>query len=230
MTLKGKLIGLGLGPGDPELITVKGLRAMQNADIIFYPATEITEDGCVSFSEKILNQLEIETPKQPLLIPMRGANRDRYYQEAFKTIQKEYKKGKTVVVVAEGDSLFYSTFGYLLKLAQQHNMACELIPGIPAFIATGSKAARPFVEGNQDCKVLAKPNSFQEITKELKGNSCLVVMKMSVLKGWYEYLKDTSRSFFYIEKVGTEQEFSTTNVDDLVHRNIPYFSLIIFYK
>ncbi|WP_421920769.1 precorrin-2 C(20)-methyltransferase [Marinifilum sp.] len=225
----GKLIGVGLGPGDPELITLKGLNALKSADLIFYPASDIYKSNTKSFSLEILDQLEIETECVPLLIPMTGKNRDAHYRNAFNKIQNELAKGKNVAVVSEGDALFYSTFGYLIKLAQDTNVECQVIPGVPAFIATGAEGEKPVTEGNQTLKVIARPNNFEEIEEALKENQTLVVMKMSVLDNWHDFLKKQNRSFFYIERVGTAQQYSTSNVQNLKLRTIPYFSLIIIY-
>ncbi len=230
MKKQGKLIGVGLGPGDPELITLKGLKALKNADVIFYPATDMSATNQISFSARILDALDLDTPCVPLHIPMSGKNRAENYKKAFDIIYKEYQAGKSVAVVSEGDLLFYSTFGYLLELAKEHQLEVELIPGIPAFIAAGSQAERAIVEGNKQFKVIARPGNFDEITIGLQNNATLVVMKISVLEDWYAFLKQCKRPFFYIERVGTEHQFSTTDIKDLAFRKIPYFSLIIFYE
>ncbi|MCU4175306.1 precorrin-2 C(20)-methyltransferase [Carboxylicivirga sp. N1Y90] len=229
MPKQGILIGVGLGPGDPELITLKGLRALENADLIFYPASEINKGGAKSYSGEILQSLQLKVPTKPLLIPMTGKDRNVFYAKAFAQIVEELNNGKRVVVVSEGDLLFYSTFGYIFKLAQAAGLTSELIPGVPAFIAAGSEGYQPIVEGNTSLKVMARPQSYDDINTALETNSTLVVMKMSVLKDWHNYLEQCNRPFFYIEKAGTSEQFSTTKAEDLLNRQIPYFSLMIFY-
>jgi precorrin-2/cobalt-factor-2 C20-methyltransferase len=229
MNKLGKITGVGLGPGDPELITIKGLKALQAAEVIFYPASEISKMGQVSFSARILDALNLNVPCKPLLIPMSGKNREQNYSKAFVSIEQAYNSGQNVVVVSEGDLLFYSTFGYLLKIAQSKGIACDLIPGIPAFIAAGAEGNQAIVEGNQQFSVIARPKSYEEIEAGLKSNSTLVVMKMSVLNNWHAFLKECQRPFFYIERVGTAQQFSTSDFNELEFRKIPYFSLILFY-
>ncbi len=225
---KGKLIGIGLGAGDPELITVKGLRALQQADIIFYPTSNM-EEPHASFSAKILEQLDIETPTQPFHIPMKSPQRMDYYLQAYNSIKKEVLEGKNVAVVSEGDLLFYSTFGYLLKMATADNLPIELIPGIPAFIAGGAISQRPIIEGQNNLKVIALPKDFKTINQALQHNATVVVMKIKGLKGWYEYIKSNQHSFFYAENIGTAKQFNTTNIEDLKNRPIPYFALLIIY-
>lgn len=229
MNKQAKLIGVGLGPGDPELITVKGLKALQSCDVIFFPATEIKETGHTSFSWRILDKLDLKVTLKPFYIPMTGKNRIQNYTEAFASIESEVKAEHKVAVVSEGDLLFYSTFGYLFKLAQAAKIECELIPGIPAFIAAGAQGNLPIVEEDQPIKVMARPKSFEEIANEFNNTSTLVVMKMSVLKDWFRFLSTCEKPFFYIERVGTAQQFSTSDARDLEFRKIPYFSLIIFY-
>ena len=229
MVKKGKIIGVGLGPGDPELITLKGYNALKQADVIFYPASDISESKQVSFSARILDALDLNIACKPLLIPMSGKNREENYKAAFVCIKKEYEKGKTVAVVSEGDLLFYSTFGYLLKLIQEHDLNYELIPGIPAFIATGAASEQPIVEGNETLKVIARPSDFDEIETALNNNSTVVIMKMSVLDNWHSFLKQCKRTYFYIERAGTAQQYSTSYYNDLEFRKIPYFSLLIIY-
>ncbi len=224
--ITGKLIGIGLGAGNPDLITVKALRALQQADIIFYPTADI-QHADSSFSSKILKQLQVETPMQPFHIPMKSAQRMAYYQQAYHDIKAEVLGGKNVAVVSEGDLLFYSTFGYLLEMAKADALPLELISGIPAFIAASALSEQPIIEGDHSIQVIALPKSFQQITQALEHNATVVVMKIKVLKDWYHFLKTNSYSFFYAEKIGTSQQFITSSIEDLKDRQLPYFALLI---
>ena len=221
------LVGVALGPGDPELITLKGHKALQDADVIYYPISAINGDRIESFSKPILDAYELEVECKPLCFPMTGKGRDIFYQEAYKVLKSEVEKGMKVVFVNEGDLLFYSTFGYLLAIAKADGMQVEAISGIPAFVASGAAALTPIVEGNTTFTVIARPQSFAQIKNELDKNSSVVVMKMKVLKGWYDFLRTEGYAFTYIEKVGTAQQYITSNIDDLHDREIPYFALVL---
>ena len=227
--IKGKLIGIGLGPGDPDLITLKGFKALKEADIIYYPSSSMGENKN-SFSATILQQIDISTPTKPFLIPMKSSDRLSYYNSAYKDIKNDILSGKKVAVVSEGDLLFFSTFGYILKLASSDKLPLELIPGIPAFIAAGSLSQRPIVEGQNNIKIIALPVNFKQITKALEANSTIVIMKMKILKGWYEFLKSNNLDFFYAEQIATSNEYSTTNIEDLKGKTIPYFATLIIYN
>ncbi len=226
---KGKFIGVGLGPGDPELITMKGYRALQAADIIFYPVTALEGGTENSWSAVILDKLELNKPCKPLLIPMKGRQREKYYSEAFIQIKATLEEGKNVAMVSEGDLLFYSTFGYIFKMAREEGISCQLIPGIPAFIAAGALGNQPLAERDQGLEVIARPESFEAMAEALNRRSTLVIMKISVLDGWHSFLKTCGRPFLYAERVGTEDEFFTTDAEELEFRRIPYFSLLIIY-
>lgn len=224
------VVAVGLGPGDPELISVKGLKALQQAEVIFYPASSITEGAANSFSLNIIRHHELQGELLPMAIPMKEANRQENYETAFEQIQNAWQQGKRVAVVSEGDILFYSTFGYLLEHLKNHQIPVELIPGIPAFILGASAMQASLVDGDASFRVLARPQSFEQIEELLDQTDTLVVMKMSVLKGWCEFLTPCGRPFFYAEKLGTPEQFSTTTAKELEHRPIPYFSTIIFKK
>ncbi|ASB48267.1 precorrin-2 C(20)-methyltransferase [Alkalitalea saponilacus] len=223
------ITGVGLGPGDAELITVKGLKALQQADVVYYPATSKNEGKLTSYSLKILENYHLKAHLKPMLFPMKSKRRIEYYDFAYKAIRTDALKGLKVAVVSEGDLLFYSTFGYLLPLAKADSIECELIPGIPAFIHSASIGQIPLVEEQEDITVIARPDSFSQVERAIEEHSTVVVMKMSILKDdWVLFLKNCNRPFFYIEKAGTSEQFTTSNASELENREIPYFSLVIF--
>ncbi|MGM0613029.1 MAG: precorrin-2 C(20)-methyltransferase [Bacteroidota bacterium] len=225
-----KLTAVGLGPGDPELITVKGLRSLQQADVIFYPATYKQDEQIKSFSLSILQHYQLGCTFEPMLIPMTGKNQNNHYKTAFEAIKVEVEADKKVVVVSEGDLLFYSTFGYMLPFFKQNNITIELIPGIPAFIDAANKSKQALIEKEQQLSVLPKPSNYQEIKDNLQHNNTVIVMKMCSLDKWYDFIAENGYPFFYAEHLGTDKQFYTTELNKLKNRTFPYFSLIILYN
>lgn len=109
---------VSLGPGDPELITLKGLKTLQKADIIYCPATQ-GKHGIISRATDILKAIEVdESLIHPFILPMSKERTDALnaYNELFLDAQAEYLKGKQIVIVAEGDAGFYSS----IKLSLIH--------------------------------------------------------------------------------------------------------------
>lgn len=225
-----QLTAVGIGPGDPELITVKGLKSLQEADVIFYPATYKQDEQIKSFSLSILQHYQLECMFKPMIIPMTGKNQHDNYKTAFEAIKLEIEAGKKVVVVSEGDLLFYSTFGYMLPFFKQDDITIELIPGIPAFIDAANKSNQALIEKEQKLSVLPKPSNYQEIKEHLQYNRTVVVMKMGSLNKWYDFIAENGYHFFYAEHLGTGKQFHTTELNKLKDRTFPYFSLIILYN
>jgi precorrin-2/cobalt-factor-2 C20-methyltransferase len=226
---KGSLIAVGLGPGDPGLLTLNGFNALQNANVIYYPASKLTESSVSSFSLNILESLGLSKELKAYYIPMNSPKRNTFYDEAFNAIWADYDKGNHVVIVSEGDILFYSTFGYLWKRIQSAGIPCELIPGIPAFIAAGATGSFPIVEGNHSLQVLSCPESNEDIHKKIILGSTLIVMKLTKLKDLLALLTEIEFPFLYVERVGMQNQFISNNPSEIAKRRIPYFSILIIY-
>ena len=135
------VIFVSLGPGEPELITVKGLTALQAADCIFCPET-LTKDGNrVSRAADILSQLDIpENTVRRFPLPMSKLREKALsaYNEVYMESSTLRQQGKKVCIVAEGDAGFYSSIHYVYDKLQADGIPVKHIPGIPAFIAAGA--------------------------------------------------------------------------------------------
>ncbi len=230
MNKKGHITAIGLGPGDAELLTLKGYKALKKADVIYYPASSVKDSSIISFSIQILNDLDLNIPVKPMHLPMNSKSRVQYYQQAYNQIKKDYQAGMEIAIVSEGDILFFSTFGYLLKYIQEDLLNYSIVPGIPAFIAAGTLGKRSLVEGGESFKILPCPDSFDEIKSALKDVNTLVIMKLSKIKNWDAFFEELSVPFLYAERVGTENQFFTSNTKDMEGKRIPYFSILIIYN
>jgi len=141
---------VSLGPGEPELITLKGLKALQQADCIFCPATTTREGNQVSRATDIMQALDIPLSViKPFNLPMskeRGAALAAYDQ-VYEEAKTRYGQQQRVVIVAEGDAGFYSSIQYIFEKLQTAGIPAQRIAGIPAFIAAGAvitKNVKPY--------------------------------------------------------------------------------------
>lgn len=228
---QGTVYGVALGPGDPELITLKALKTLQKADVIYYPTTVNSKGMKSSMAWRVLSELGLDKSKlKSVEVAMKydrsevNATYGRLAQESI----AHSKAGKTVAIASEGDISFYSTFAYLIDDIKQAGVNYEMIPGVPAFILGGSLSANPIC--TQTDKVLVVPEVADE--KELEAfttaNETVIMMKVSKIKDWIARFLDNSRyQFFYGEYMGTDKEFTSSNINDLKERRIPYFSIII---
>lgn len=231
--MSGKVYGVALGPGDPELITIKALKCLQRVEKIYFPATQTPKGNQDSFSLVILKQLELEESNLvPVNVPMSKdrSHAEKAYAELYLKIEKDVAEGKQVAVVSEGDISFFSTFSYLLKDFQKNEIDFEMIPGVPAFILGGSAGQLPLV--TQKDKLLVAPDleNEEELKSLLDQNQTVVLMKISKVRDWIkQFIEDSKLKFFYGEYLGTEKQFTCKDIESLRDRRIPYFAIIIFY-
>ena len=229
------VVFVSLGPGEPELITVKGLRILQQADIILCPAT-ITKNGTVSSrAADIMLPLEIANDKIQLFpVPM---SKDRskalnVYGEICKAAMDHYKAARRVVVVAEGDAGFYSSIHYVYDKLHEVGIPVSSIPGIPAFIASGAIAGLHIVQQEERLMVIPGNTTAEELYQLLAGEITVVIMKLSqCVDELHAFIGDhPTYHYHYFENIGTENEYYSSNREELAEKAFPYFSLMIIRK
>jgi len=177
----GILYGIGVGPGDPELITLKGLRLLQRVPVVAYPAGVSSKSG---MAEHIISQwLGAEQIQLPLKFPyvQDRAVLSQAWQESDRQIWPYLQQGQDVAFVCEGDISFYSTFNYLANCMQQLHGAVniQLVPGISSPMAAAAAAAIPLTIGNQRLAVLPALYAVEDLENVLNWADVAVLMKVS---------------------------------------------------
>lgn len=225
---------VSLGPGEPELITVKGLKILQQADELYCPATSIPlkEGKTSSRAADILHTLGIEPSLiRPFLLPM---NKDRKaawqtYDDLVAEVSAGYRAGKKIGIVAEGDAGFYSSIQYMYDKLTARGIEVKRIAGIPAFIAAGALSGLHIVKQEEQLIVIPGTVSADELSEKIKEGYVIVVMKLSgcaeaIHACMQEY---PEKQFHYFENVGTEKELYTSDKEIIGQKKFPYFSLMI---
>ena len=231
---------VSLGPGDPELITVKGLHALQQADVIFCPATGLKspvgeKDSFSSRAAEIVRALGIEKERISLFhVPMsrdREAARRAYDQLAVEVCRARRKRME-VVVVAEGDAGFYASIHYLFDKLRADRIEVEQIAGVPAFIAAGATAGLHIVKQTERLLVIPGTATASELINQVKEGQVVVIMKLSACQAAVRTCLATHPEFlyYYFEQVGTKDERRVTDPAQLMTMSFPYFSLLIIRK
>lgn len=227
---------VALGPGDPELITLKALKALKEADIIFAPSTEKSIDIYKSRSKSILLALGIDEDKILLFNVTMSKNRAEVklnYDSAALQIAEYYQKGLNIAVTAEGDSGFYSSIQYINDRLLEVNIPTSRLEGIPAFISCGALANIHVVKLEEKLIVIPGITTVEELSRFIEAGDSVVIMKPSLCEG---VIKDVMHSkkdtkFHYFENVGVEnKEFYTVDSREIDNRKFPYFSLLIIQK
>ena len=224
---------VSLGPGDPELITLKGLKALQRADSIFCPSTVLSNGKTSSRAMDILLQLGIEQQKISLFdIPM-SKNRSlaiESYGNIASAIARQQKSGQHIAVTAEGDAGFYSTVYYISEYLQAENIPVSRVAGVPAFIACGTLANLHIVKQEEELHIVPGKLLPEELKQKLEDGNPVVIMKASQCEpAVKEAMKTVPNAVFhYFENAGIAgKEFYTSCKDEIMNRQFPYFSLII---
>ncbi|WP_196889241.1 precorrin-2 C(20)-methyltransferase [Aureivirga sp. CE67] len=227
------VVGVSVGPGDPELITVKALKALENADIIYFTGSE--HKGIrKSYVLPILEFHQISKEKcKGFFIPM-DFKRDgakKTYLETVEAVQKDYLDGKKVCVICEGDISLFASFSYMMEHFHQREIPISLIPGVNAFSLNAAEQQVPISLLKEKVAILPRVQDISEIDAYMENFDTLILMKIK--SGWNTFQKELeARKYqcFYGEKLGTSEMFFTKNIKDLKNREIPYFSLLMLKK
>ncbi|MCF6405170.1 precorrin-2 C(20)-methyltransferase [Chitinophaga filiformis] len=234
MHKQGKIYGVSLGPGDPLLITVKGLQILQQADKIYYPGSLLPDGTSSSYSLQILQHYQLEESKLQGMFLHMSDNREsaeQTYAATFQQLLADYHNGLRVAFVSEGDISFYSTFAYLLKHIHAHQLDLEIIAGVPSFILGAAEHQSSLAILNEKIAILPRMKDRDTLSRYLEEFETVVLIKVrSVLHEIRMLIQHTSLHMVYCERLGTAQQYITTDINDLEEREIPYFSLLILKR
>ena len=227
-------MGVGLGPGDPELITLKAHRLILQADVIAYISNEKGVSQARTIAQDSLSCRPEPAFEIPLVMPMCEDRQlaNQVYDQAALAIGSELKKGRRVVFLCEGDPLFFASFIYLLERlkAQYH---CEVVPGISSVHAASAALKTPLTVLSESMVVVSGRHSEEKLIDALAQHDSVVILKAGRSRPRIlTALKKTQRldEARYLEYIGREQELIETDMHTLPNKPGPYFSLFIVLK
>ncbi|MFF8709980.1 precorrin-2 C(20)-methyltransferase [Streptomyces sp. NPDC015184] len=180
----GRLYGVGLGPGDPALMTVRAVQIIAGADVVAYHSARHGRSIARSIAAEHIRADHIE---EPLVYPVttettdhpggyRGAM-EEFYAQAAARLAEHLDAGRTVAVLAEGDPLFYGSYMHMHKrLADRY--PTEVIPGVTSVSAAAARLGTPLVEGEEVLTILPGTLPEEELTARLAATDAAVVMKL----------------------------------------------------
>jgi precorrin-2/cobalt-factor-2 C20-methyltransferase len=235
MHAKGRLVGVGTGPGDPELLTLKAVRALAEADVVAHFAKRGSNGNARSI---ISEHLRPEIIELPLLYPVtveidkehvdyKSAISD-FYEDSAKAVAEHLTAGRTVAVLSEGDPLFYGSYMHLhVRLADR--FPTEVIPGVTAMSGCWSQAGLPIVQGDDVLSVLPGTMSEFELARRLADTDAAVIMKvgrnLSKIRRALEATGKLARAI-YVER-GTMANTASMPLAEKADDDAPYFSIVL---
>ncbi|QMU55633.1 MAG: hypothetical protein GKS04_00265 [Candidatus Mycalebacterium zealandia] len=223
----GSLRGISLGPGAPDLVTVRALEALRGSDRIYYPSAKgASESRCVS----ILRHYGLQEHSKPLAVDMKTrGSADGSYRLAREVLLEDLKQGLDVAVVCEGCLSLYSTvFRILCDDVFSGNF--ELIPGVSSPSAAAASADVCLGLGSDRIAVLPGGCSEREMEDAIGGFETVVIMKPPRARALVKLIREKGLGFVYCRDVGGENQFITSKPADLEDGDLPYFSLFIISK
>ncbi len=176
--MKGTFWGIGVGPGDPELLTVKAIHAIEKADVLIAPKTEKKEGSVALSIAKPYLKENIEIVYQVFPMVADFSSSTAAWEKNRDEILALLEQGKNVAFLTLGDPMFYSTYIYIYRLLQPAKVSIQTIPGIPAFCAIGSQLGYPIVEGNDILSIIPATASEEKIKRALSASDNVVLMKV----------------------------------------------------
>lgn len=227
------VFAVGVGPGDPELLTRKAERIIRSADIILAPVSSPAE---ASVALETIHEF-IDESRQEVIVhqfPM-TADRTRLvpaWQAAATLIAAKAEAGCSVAFITIGDPLFYSTFIYLLRILREQwpHISIEVIPGISSINAAASQAMLPLVEGDESVVVIPATAGINKIAEALNRYETVVLLKVKPLyTEIIKLLQTTGReqSTIFVERVGSPRQKVLTLFSEIAEYSPDYLSLMI---
>jgi precorrin-2/cobalt-factor-2 C20-methyltransferase len=230
----GTLYGVSLGPGDPELITLKAARIIDSVPVLaFFAKRGHASNGRAIIADRIRPEM-VELPllypvttEIPMTDPAYRATLDAFHDEAAARIAEHLDAGRDVAVVSEGDALFYGSYMHLhIRLA--HRYPTQVVPGITAMAGAAALAGVPLAQGEDVLTVLQATLDEDTLAERLRGTEAAVIMK--VFRHLPRVRAALSRAgrldqALYAERVGTPAQ-RVMRLTEHDGAPVPYFSIV----
>ncbi|OMH33556.1 precorrin-2 C(20)-methyltransferase [Motiliproteus sp. MSK22-1] len=230
----GRFYGVGVGPGDPELITLKTLRLIKNAPVVSYLVNDQGQSqarniAVEAFRDVRPGQLEVPIP-MTMSTDRRFAN--QAYDQGAQAIRELLDQGQDVVFLCEGDPLFFGSFAYLLERLEG-DYPISVVPGISSVNAASSALAQPLTMLKESFVVINGRAKDEKIRQALTDHDTVVIMKAGQARPRIlSLLAETGRSgdAHYLEYIGRDNERILNSISELPNEVGPYFSLFVVIR
>ncbi|MFK2824099.1 precorrin-2 C(20)-methyltransferase [Bacillus sp. B190/17] len=233
--MTGTLYGVGVGPGDPELITVKAFRALQECPVIAYPKKR---KGSKSYARKIIDAYVDPSEKDMLglVFPMTKdpAILEREWNATAEAVWEKLNEGKDVAFVTEGDPLLYSTFIHMMNVMKERygDVNMKVIPGISSINGAAARLSLPLAEGDDLVAIVPAKDDYEAMKEVIEAHDCVIFIKVAkVINLMLRILKELNLTdkAAVVSKVTSEEEI-VWNIEELEGAEPEYLTLMVVRK
>ena len=231
----GTLYGIGVGPGDPELITLKAVNILRSVPVVFAAAS--TKNSHSLAVEIVSPHLKKDVPVEPLGFPM---TRDKQklavaWQGNARRVINTLKKGKNAAFITLGDPMIYSTFGYIMRTIKEidPDIPIEIIPGITSYQAGAAAAGQTLAEAEESFTVISGALGAEKLKQVIDDTDSVVMLK--VYHNYKEIIDtlnhlDLAVDSILISRCGLDGEEILRDLGKPRETEPPYFSLLLIRK
>lgn len=216
--MRGKLYAVGVGPGDPELLTLKAVKAIRMADVIACPAKGDAPGLAYQIAKEAFPEI-CSKETQLLHFPMSAEGKQKAHVEAAEEIISGLQKGRNIAFLTLGDPGFYSTFTYVSKIITEKGYDIEIISGVPSFCAAAARLQLSLASGGGS--VLISAGEYRDFP------GTVIVMKAgSRLRSLKKQITAKGKKAYLVENCGMESEKIYSDIPSMPDQT-GYFSLLI---
>lgn len=235
MPAPGRFYGVGVGPGDPELLTIRAQRLLRNTGVICY--TQL-DNGAPSYALAVVRDLLPDGAQTlPVSIPSDDSPVDpATWREAAARIGSLLREGRDVAFITEGDPMLYSEFPHLMQHLRAENIAgltVEVVPGVPSVTAAAASAGVPLVSQGQRLAILPAVYGIDDLREAITNYDTIVLMEIDQnLMRSLANLESLGLAghAIYVRQASTASESVIHDISKLTAEDLDYFSLLIIRR
>ena len=223
--MNGKLYGVSVGPGDPELVTLKAVRIIEKCGVIAAPVTQGEKRAALSIAESVCDISQKKVLDLPFAMSRDARVLAEAHNAAAELIIPYLSEGIDVAFVCIGDISVYSTFSYIARLVKERGFDIEIIPGVTSFCAAAAVVGKPLVTGTEPLIVIPAGIDGAEFEKLSSLDGTKILMKSGKsLSETVEKLQ--GRTGFAVENIGYPEQKIFGSLDEIEEAG--YFTTVIF--
>lgn len=223
--MRGKLYGVGIGPGDAELLTVKAVKIIQSSDIIAVPDTRGGAQTALEICKEYVGEKELMHCYTPMT---RDSEKlEQAYEKNAEMIAKQLDNGKNIAFLTLGDPTIYSTYIYIHRIVEKMGYDVEIIPGIPSFCAAAARLNIPLCEKGEPLCIIPASYPDSRTLSDISGTKIYMKTGQSIGELVKELKsQDALDRSVLVERCGLSRERIVTDLTKLPE-DLGYFTLVI---